>query len=212
MTRLMTAELNPRTRERILDGARLAIARHGLAKLGMSDVSVSAGVSRGTLYRYFPTRGQLLQSLAELEIRRFEERIGAVLRGTPPGPQRFELVVQQVARTAREHPVIQRVIETEPAYVLAYLRAEFPALRAITGALLAPLLADLVPARQGAVATEQLVDWLTRVLISAVLFPDPDPDRLAAGLAAVYGLLLPATPAAPRAAARRGARTRKDRR
>ena len=52
----MAAELNLRTRERILDGAMAAIARHGLSKLGMSDVSHSAGVSRGTLYRYFPSR------------------------------------------------------------------------------------------------------------------------------------------------------------
>lgn len=154
----MTAELNPRTRDRILDGARLAIARHGLAKLGMSDVSASAGVSRGTLYRYFPTRGQLLESLAEAEIRHFQERIAEALRSAPPGAQRFKLVLRQVTRIAREHPVIQRVIETEPAHVLAYLRAEFPALRAVTGALLAPLFADTAPVREAVVNADELVD------------------------------------------------------
>ena len=67
MSPSMAAELSLRTRERILDGAMAAIARHGLAKLGMSDVSVSAGVSRGTLYRYFPSREELLRDLAVFE-------------------------------------------------------------------------------------------------------------------------------------------------
>src|SRR5262245_35161324 len=55
------------TRERILDGAARALARHGLAKLGMQDVSQQAAVSRGTLYRYFPNRDDLLTTLARHE-------------------------------------------------------------------------------------------------------------------------------------------------
>ena len=98
----------------------------------------------------------------------------------------------------QEHPAIRRVIETEPAFVLDYLRAEFPALRAVTGSFLAPLLAVTDPVRAGLVTTEQLVDWLTRVMISAVLFPDPDPDRMAQGLTAVYRLLAVAPPRRPR--------------
>ena len=86
------------------------------------------------------------------------------------------MALQLVTRYVREHPAIQRVIETEQAFVLDYLRAEFPALRAVTGSFLAPLLAQTEPVREGLATTEQLVDWLTRMMISAVLFPDPDPD------------------------------------
>ena len=53
-----------RTRARILEGAATAVARHGLAKLDMSDVSAISGVSRGTLYRYFPNRDALLAEYA----------------------------------------------------------------------------------------------------------------------------------------------------
>jgi AcrR family transcriptional regulator len=201
----MGPELNLRTRERILDGAMAAIARHGLAKLGMSDVSLSAGVSRGTLYRYFPNRDELLQSLAAFESERFQVRVAAALREAPGDASRLEVALQLVTRYVREHPAIRRVIETEPAFVLDYLRAQFPALCAVSGAFLAPLLEQTDPVRQGLASTEQLVDWMTRVMISAVLFPDPDPDRMAHGLTAVYRLLAGA-PARPR---RR--RTRKER-
>lgn len=184
-------ELSPRTRERILDGALLAIARHGLAKLGMRDVSVAAGVSRGTLYRYFPGREELLQDLAAVERERFQRRVGEALAAAPPNAARLEVALQHVAGYVRAHPAIRRVIETEPAFVLGYLRAEFPALRAATGQLLAPLLAETQPVRAGVATTEQLVDWLTRVMISAVLIPDPDPDGMARALTAVYRVLVP---------------------
>ena len=173
----MPADLTLRTRERILDGAMAAIARHGLSKLGMSDVSLSAGVSRGTLYRYFPNREELLQSLAAFETARFRARAAEALRDAQGDASRLEVALQLVTRYVREHPAIRRIIDTEPAFVLEYLQLQFPALCAVTGSFLAPLLAQTEPVRKGLATTEQMVDWMTRVMISAVLFPDPDPDR-----------------------------------
>ena len=187
------ADLLERTRERILDGAMQAIARHGLAKLGMSDVSESAGVSRGTLYRYFTSREALLESLAQYENRRFRGRVSEALLDAPAGQDRIRVVLEHVTGYVREHPAIQRIVETEPAFVLRYLREHFPFLRETTGAILSPLLERTHPVRAGAATTEQLVDWLTRLMISAVLFPDPDPEAMARGLTAVYHLLLSST-------------------
>jgi AcrR family transcriptional regulator len=204
-------EPNPHTRARILDGASRAIAHHGLSKLGMSDVSAHAGVSRGTLYRYFPNRDELLRDLAAFETERFQQRVGEALRTAPRGA-RLRVALQHVTRYAGEHPAIQRLIENEPAFVLRYLREQFPALRAATAALLAPLLAETRPVRHGAATTAQLIDWLTRMMISAVLFCDPDPDGMARGLTAVYALLVePPPPRARRPAATRSTK-RRDRR
>jgi AcrR family transcriptional regulator len=198
------AELSPRTRERILEGALQAVARHGLTKLGMHDVCEHAGVSRGTLYRYFPNRDVLLRSLAEFERDRFQQRVGEALRNAPPGAARLRVALQHVARYVGEHPAIQRLIENEPAFILRYVRDQFPTLCATTGAFFAPLVATAEPVRQGLATPEQLVDWLTRVMISAVLFPDRDPDGMARSLTAVFGLL--AGPVAvPRRARRRPA-------
>jgi AcrR family transcriptional regulator len=210
MPAVANGELSPRTRARILDGALQAIARHGLAKLGMSDVSEHAGVSRGTLYRYFPSRDELLHSLAEAENERFQRRVGEAVRSAPPGSERLLVVLQHVARYVNEHPAIPRLIETEPAFVLRYAREQFPALCAATRSFLAPLLATMRPVRQGVATTDQLVEWLTRMMISAVLFPATDPDGMARSLNAVYGLLS-AEPAGARGRDRRTARVRKER-
>jgi AcrR family transcriptional regulator len=176
-------------RERILDGAMRAIGRHGLMKLGMSDVCLSAGVSRGTLYRYFENREELLEALARYETQRFQQVVAEAVKKAPPGDERLEVALQHVTRYVREHPAIQRILETEPAFVLTYLRQHFSSLRAMTNATLGPLLGQTTPVRAGVVKKEQLADWLNRFMISAVLFPDPNPDEMAQRLTAVYRLL-----------------------
>ena len=57
-----------RNRERILDVAKEAFARHG-ANASLDDIAKQVGVGPGTLYRHFPTREALLQAVyrAELE-------------------------------------------------------------------------------------------------------------------------------------------------
>jgi AcrR family transcriptional regulator len=57
-----------RNRERILEIAKEAFARHG-ANASLDEIARRVGVGPGTLYRHFPTREELLQAVyrAELE-------------------------------------------------------------------------------------------------------------------------------------------------
>ncbi len=178
-----------RTQERILAGASRAIARHGLAKLGMRDVSESAGVSRGTLYRYFPTRDDLLTGLVQEEVRRFRERVSAALEDSSGGEERIRVVLEQAMQHIREHAALQRMLETDPAFLLRSLRAQFTTIRSGLHELLGPLLRDTQPVRNGVVSESHLVDWMTRMLISVLLFQDPDPDEMARAMTAMYRML-----------------------
>ena len=45
---------------RILSGALDAIASRGVKRLSMSDIIDASGVSRGTLYRYFSNKDEVL--------------------------------------------------------------------------------------------------------------------------------------------------------
>ncbi|MFJ5862069.1 TetR/AcrR family transcriptional regulator [Pseudarthrobacter sp. NPDC092439] len=49
-------------REAILDAAVSLAAEHGILSVTMSDVAASAGVSRATLYKYFPDVQSILQA------------------------------------------------------------------------------------------------------------------------------------------------------
>lgn len=178
-----------RTEERLLEGAMRAVARHGLAKLSMRDVSRYAGVSRATAYRYFPDTDALLRALGQREAERFERQVWEALEKAPPGPERLAVVLDFVDRLAREHPLIQRLPETDPGLVLTSLRERFPEIRAAIARLLGPVLAETELVRSGALDAERLAGWAARVLISLFLFPEPPTERAPEDLAAVFELL-----------------------
>jgi len=169
----------PQVRTRILDGTASAIGRHGLRKLGMSDIAIAAGVSRGTLYRYFASRDELLEALFDHERHRFQSAANDLLSDVPAGIPRLEAHVHFVLDYLRGHPALPRLIETEPRYGLSFLEAHYPSFRNATAAILEPivssdggLLDDL------GVSLEVLSDLLLRVLISFFLFrPSPDVEE-----------------------------------
>ena len=77
-------DFNP-TEERILVAALGLIGRRGVRRLGMQEIAESAGVSRGTLYRYFPSKDQVLAAAAAYDERRFSSGLDAALAATTVG-------------------------------------------------------------------------------------------------------------------------------
>jgi AcrR family transcriptional regulator len=178
-----------RTRERILAGAAAAVARHGLRKVDMRDVSAASGVSRPTVYRYFASRDALLAQLAHFESVRFQQRMLEAVAQVPSGPERVLLVLQHATEHVREHPALQRILETDPGVVLQGLRRELPKVKGELAKVLAAPLADTELVRRRVVTTDQLIDWLVRLMVSAFLLPEPPPSQMAEGLTAVYKIL-----------------------
>jgi AcrR family transcriptional regulator len=88
-----SAAIHDRVCEAILDAAAGLLVEGGEPS-SMSDVAKAAGLSRATLYRYFPTREQLLQALRVTAVEVFSTRLaGADLDAVP--------VAEGVARVAR---------------------------------------------------------------------------------------------------------------
>jgi AcrR family transcriptional regulator len=202
-----------RTRARILEGAATAVARHGLAKLEMSDVSAISGVSRGTLYRYFPNRDALLDELASHEGQLFRERMLAAIEEAPPGAERVRVALEHATRHVSEHALLQRLLDTDPAFILRGVREQFDSLKGELGALLMPLLHESELVRNRIASPEQLLDWMLRLMISAFLLPGRDPEAMTQGLTAVYRIMTarlggaPATRATRRGHAQRAGTT-----
>lgn len=73
-----------RNRERILCAAARLIEERGIDAVSMDDVACAAGVGKGTLYRRFGDRSELLHALVEEPERALQE---SLIRGAPPlGP------------------------------------------------------------------------------------------------------------------------------
>jgi AcrR family transcriptional regulator len=165
------SDLVPETRDRILEAALLAIGRVGLRRLTMSDVSERAGLSRGTVYRYFPTKEDLLAVVAEYEQERFSEGLRKALAGVPPDELRLEKVAEYIITYLRQHPALPSMIDSEPAFVLGFLRRQLPVFNVITEEILAPVMANAAPVREGWVTVAELNELLLRVVLSIFLVP-----------------------------------------
>ncbi len=62
-------------RRRIVEAATACIDRAGLAKTSFSDVAAEAGVTRQTVYRYFPSLADILRAVALAGVEEFAERM-----------------------------------------------------------------------------------------------------------------------------------------
>jgi AcrR family transcriptional regulator len=71
-----------RNRDRILEVAKEAFTRFG-ADASLDDIARRAGVGPGTLYRHFPTRGELLEAVFRTELEKLADA-GAKLSQTLP--------------------------------------------------------------------------------------------------------------------------------
>src|ERR1700682_1551484 len=73
---LKTASRFDRTAPAILDAAARVLSEQGTAA-NLADVAAAAGVSRATLYRYYPNRKALLAALAAHALTEFGDRLNA---------------------------------------------------------------------------------------------------------------------------------------
>ena len=62
-------------RQQILDGARRTFLAHGFDGASMNDIVRSAGVSKGTIYAYFPSKEALFAALIFQDRRRQAEQL-----------------------------------------------------------------------------------------------------------------------------------------
>jgi len=178
----MSPELLPDTRDRILEGALRALGTVGLRRLTMADVSERAGLSRGTVYRYFPTKEALLGVLAEYERDRFADGLREALTGTAGLESPLDVVAEYTIAYLRHHPALTLMIDTEPAFVLGFLRRQLPVFHRITAELLEPVMRRAGPVRRGQVTPAELNELVLRVVLSVFLVPGESPHAVAGAL------------------------------
>lgn len=184
------SDLVPATRDRILEGALLAMGRVGMRRLTMSDVSERSGLSRGTVYRYFPSKEDLLAVLAEYERDRFSDGLRKALKGIPEDELSLDLVLEYILNYLRQHPALTLLIDTEPAFVLGFLSQQLPVFRHITEDLIGPVMRNTVPVREGWVTIAELNELLLRVVLSVFLVPGETRESVMGALEGTLGSMV----------------------
>ena len=67
-----------RTRQKLVDVARLLFAKNGIANTTMNDIAVASGKGRRTLYTYFSRKEDVYSAVIESELERLSDRLDEV--------------------------------------------------------------------------------------------------------------------------------------
>jgi len=170
----MTDATTAAVRERVLAAARACIAAQGLRRTTVDDIAAAAGISRATLYRAFPGgRDTILAALLEGERADLLASIGVALAEAGGLREELALGLCAAARWLTDNALLQRLMFEEPATVLTHVEFEQMdrTLEVATDAVGPLLERHLEPE-----AARRAGEWVTRIVLSFLLFPTDGVD------------------------------------
>src|SRR4051794_27185765 len=100
-----------RNRRRLLDAATEIFCERGL-DVGVAEIAQLAGVGRGTLFRNFPSKEDLI---AAIVVERMNESIArgrAALEHPDPGQALFDLIDESVGRQQTDRALFEALADT----------------------------------------------------------------------------------------------------
>lgn len=211
---LRAVESEDATRDRIVDAAYTQMLAFGLRRTTMEDIARRAGVGKPTLYRRFADKDAVVQAVIVRECRR---SLGLVLRalGRIDTPEE-QLVAGFVLATgtAARHPLIKRLLETEPEVIIPLSRESAMVIELAEARVTPFFRAFQADGHFAGADASSVIELLVRLFMSIVLTPsarvraddDASLERFVRGLVLpmlTRGPLSPRTPATDdRAAAR----------
>jgi len=175
----------PSAHDRLLDATVEAAAMHGLSKLSVGDVAKQAGLSRQTLYKHFPSKDALVAAAVLRESQTMVAAIVAAAELHDDIEHALEAGILTTLVLTREHPLLDRLVRTEPEALLPLLLSDAGpvtmAVRSVVEAIVTTRVPTLSP-----LELRRLADLLSRLLISyAVSAPDDPPEVVARFMAAL---------------------------
>ncbi|MDT5206177.1 MAG: hypothetical protein QOD34_2813 [Mycobacterium sp.] len=172
--------------DRILDAAGRLVLSMGARKLSLSDVATLAGVSRPTIYRYFVSKEELIDSLGARVRRRFDAAMERAMEGVT-GLARWEAAVDVVVTFLQDQPP-GRQLDLDPGFSHGQTARALPMITQKLAVVLQQCVRE--DGFDGALSPQDLAGAVARVALSHYIFPDVDPAaarreiRAAAGLSA----------------------------
>ncbi|MET0739503.1 MAG: TetR/AcrR family transcriptional regulator [Acidimicrobiales bacterium] len=129
------------SRDQALEATLTCIANGGMKGFTVEDVARQAGLSRATIYRYFPGgRDQLVSETVTWEVGRFFARLADAIADAPDFRTRVEQGLAFAHRSLRDHEAFQRAMATDQGEIRARLAGIAPIVIGVIRSYLEPLL------------------------------------------------------------------------
>lgn len=184
---------DPDPRERVFAATVRCAGQVGLKRITVEAVATEAGVSRASVYRWFPGgRDQLVDEAITWEVGRFLTRLAEAVEEESGLAAKLERALMFVHKAISEHHELQKLLATEPGGLLPHLHDTAPIVVDVIRSYLEPLV-TAEPLQDG-VDSAEAADYLARMVVSFIInqgswdLSDPDQvrdlvhERLLAGL------------------------------
>lgn len=102
-------------RIQILDAGARVFAKRGFARTKVEEIAQLAGVAKGTVYLYFPTKEALFLAVADRIMQRLQDLIHSSLEGVENGLLRMNIAVYQYLSFFDENPELFEIFIHERA-------------------------------------------------------------------------------------------------
>lgn len=96
-------ERSAQIRADLLAAAESLLARKGIERTTISDITSEAGVGFGTFYNYFASKEELYQELVRHGLKLLVESIDERCAGTSDHRERLEIIAEEAADFAADH-------------------------------------------------------------------------------------------------------------
>lgn len=181
------------TPELVLDAARRVVGTRGPGRLTLSAVALEAGVSRPTLYRWFPTKAILLAAMTADAVDRFDAGLRATIDAQRTPKCRLGAALRYIVRYL-DDVVGSSSIGADADFALQSLADSLNPHVDLLADLLGDAL-DQVPAvAAGSVTRTDAAEILLRVAYSHYLVPHADAAVLLDVLTAFAGIVSDRSP------------------
>jgi AcrR family transcriptional regulator len=158
------------TRQRILEATYACVARFGLSKTTVEDAARQAGLSRATLYRYFPGgRDELVDAVVSWQYLLFFGSLYEEVHGAASLEEVLERGLVFARQHLLEHEVLQKILQTEPDVLLPKLTVEANRTVGLISGFLVPYLHE--HGLPEGVAVHEAANFLARMILSYISAP-----------------------------------------
>ncbi len=178
------------TATRILDATLATMADHGIARLSLEDVARRAGLSRQTVYRYFPSKRELVEATVLREEQAFIANMITAADRQRELDSALRAAIEAAMRTGQAHALLNRLLATEPESLVALVTTDRGPVLSAARQALQEILSGWLP-RVPKARLQMAADAVARLLVSYVVNPPADSaPQVAARLAQllVHGL------------------------
>jgi TetR/AcrR family transcriptional regulator len=125
----------------LLEAAGRCIARRGSVRIAMTEVAEEAGVTRSTLYRYFPTRNELVTALLLSRAEGFVSASVAALPDPASAHASLTTMILHAVQSVRGNPITDALFSSESEGQVLAIELESEAIYEIARRHYGPVLA-----------------------------------------------------------------------